>query len=446
MERGERDLRGADQEQLVALDLVDHLALAGEEARALERPLADQDRRHDGLEALRRGRGSTREAHERQLDHHEVADQIGEAGARDASAAFSISIQPVLRRRGRGGRGPRSRSSGRSPTSRRRDGVLVLSPSGASGSGGSAASGRARRGAPRPRRARPPCRLISPPSSRISAIGAVGVVALALGLGDRVGDGVLARRAPPRPRAAARGGARRASSSSSSASAAPRRASAARAGPGSSRIAFRSSDGRARRSRARLGGCRAESSRARRGVGVDLRAGVLGDEVGHGLGVVADDDVLRHDRAREPAVADREEGVLVVDRRAGRSWGPGCGGRGCRTPAPPRPSSVWQPEQRSAKSTAPSWSGRPRRPRFPRCRRRRATRPRRRERHEDGRGRTRAASYFRSDDGARPRPRTNSGARCSASPRRSPWSPRRATASPPGRPRTRSSRCRSIRR
>ena len=39
-------------------------------------------------------------------------------------------------------------------------------------------------------------------------------------------------------------------------------------------------------------------------------AGVRGDELGDRLGLGADDDVLRHDRAGEAAVLDRIEGVL----------------------------------------------------------------------------------------------------------------------------------------
>ena len=83
-------------------------------------------------------------------------------------------------------------------------------------------------------------------------------------------------------------------------------------------------------------------------------AGVLGDEPGHLLGLLADDDVLRHDRAGEAAVLDREERVLVglgalVEVRA-----PGCALPRLPVPWLPAASSVWQPEQWVAKSTAPS--------------------------------------------------------------------------------------------
>ena len=89
MQRGERDLRGADEEELVALDLVDHLALAGEEPGAVERPLADQDRRHDRLEALGAD-GLDREADQRQLDHDQVAEQVGEARARGRGGLLDL--------------------------------------------------------------------------------------------------------------------------------------------------------------------------------------------------------------------------------------------------------------------------------------------------------------------------------------------------------------------
>ena len=81
MQGGERDLRGADEEELVALDLVDHLALAGEEPGPVERALADQHRRDHRLEPLAADR-LDREADQRQLDHHQVAEQVGEARAR----------------------------------------------------------------------------------------------------------------------------------------------------------------------------------------------------------------------------------------------------------------------------------------------------------------------------------------------------------------------------
>src|SRR6478609_9605441 len=47
MQRRQRDLRRADEEELVARDLVDHLPLAGEEPRPEERSLAYEDRGDD---------------------------------------------------------------------------------------------------------------------------------------------------------------------------------------------------------------------------------------------------------------------------------------------------------------------------------------------------------------------------------------------------------------
>ena len=59
------------------------------------------------------------------------------------------------------------------------------------------------------------------------------------------------------------------------------------------------------------GGCLAAYSSGRCGP-VDLAARVVRDEVGNGLGVLSDHDVLRHQRPREAAVADREQDI--VDR------------------------------------------------------------------------------------------------------------------------------------
>ena len=342
---GERDLRGPDQEQLVARDLVDHLALAGEEPGALERLLAHEHGRDDGLEALL-GQQPERVADERHLDHHQVAHQVGEAGARGARRALDVD-QPVL--------GAELDVVADLEVEARaladlaqRHGVLVGLAVGGAGLGQVGER------------------------QRELVAGALDLAELgleALDLGRelahlrrsprrRRGPRAWPRRSPPRPCSAApappstsgSSSRRRSSSrsSSSSSSAAPRRASAALTAPGSSRMRLRSSEAgpAAPVDYAAVGGRR---QRRRR-----LRAGVLVEEPRHRLGVVADDDVLGHDRAREAAVADREERVLVVRPGAGRSWGPGCAACCCRTPACRRPSSVWQPEQRSAKSTAPS--------------------------------------------------------------------------------------------
>src|SRR4051794_2697653 len=96
----------------------------------------------------------------------------------------------------------------------------------------------------------------------------------------------------------------------------PRRASAARTPSGSRRICRRSSTGglaallRDGRLRAGLG---AGAALRRRGRLVLAAAGVLGQERGDVLCLAPDDDVLRHDRAGEAAVADRvEDGVDVL--------------------------------------------------------------------------------------------------------------------------------------
>src|SRR5262249_42636285 len=76
-ERGDRNLRGADEEELVALDLVDHLALRGEEAGPEQSRFAHQDRGDDRDEAL--GPGPLHgEPDQSELDEDEVAEQVGE--------------------------------------------------------------------------------------------------------------------------------------------------------------------------------------------------------------------------------------------------------------------------------------------------------------------------------------------------------------------------------
>ena len=76
------DLGGADEEELVLGDLVDLVAVAGKEAGPVQRLLADQHRRHDRLVALGADQ-LQREADQGQLEQHQVALQVGEAGARE---------------------------------------------------------------------------------------------------------------------------------------------------------------------------------------------------------------------------------------------------------------------------------------------------------------------------------------------------------------------------
>ena len=80
MQPGQGDLGGADQEELVLGHLVDLVAIAGQEAGPDERLLADEDRRDDGLVPLGADQ-LDREADQGQLQQHQVALQVGEAGA-----------------------------------------------------------------------------------------------------------------------------------------------------------------------------------------------------------------------------------------------------------------------------------------------------------------------------------------------------------------------------
>ena len=77
---GEADLRGADQEEVVARHLVDLRAVGRQEARPEHRLLADEHRRDHRLEAVS-GELPQRILHERQLEEGEVALQVGESRA-----------------------------------------------------------------------------------------------------------------------------------------------------------------------------------------------------------------------------------------------------------------------------------------------------------------------------------------------------------------------------
>jgi hypothetical protein len=94
VQRGERDLRGPHQEELVPGDLIDHLSLIGEEPGAVEGLLADENRGHRRLEALAADQ-LHRESHQRELEHHQVAEQVGEARARGVRRR--LHLDPAVR-------------------------------------------------------------------------------------------------------------------------------------------------------------------------------------------------------------------------------------------------------------------------------------------------------------------------------------------------------------
>ena len=89
MQRGERDLGRADEVQVVLGQVVDLLLGVGQHARAVERLLAHEHRRDDRLEAVA-AQLLERPAHERELEEHEVAAQVGEARARQPRAALHV--------------------------------------------------------------------------------------------------------------------------------------------------------------------------------------------------------------------------------------------------------------------------------------------------------------------------------------------------------------------
>ena len=80
VQRGERDLGGADQVELIRGQAVDLLLGVGQEAGPEQRALAHQHRRDHRLEAVR-AQPLQDPAHERQLEQHEIAFQVGEARA-----------------------------------------------------------------------------------------------------------------------------------------------------------------------------------------------------------------------------------------------------------------------------------------------------------------------------------------------------------------------------
>ncbi len=206
VEGGERHLGGADQEEVIPLvRLVDHLALAREHPGPVERGLAHQHRWDDRLEALPPN-GVDREAHERELHQHQVAEEVGEPSARDLRGllhldpAVALAQLEVVARPGSrtpAVRRPRAASPHR-PRRRR----------GRRGAAGSAAWRPARRGPPRPRQARPP----GPwPAPRPRASRRSAARRLPLSASPRRSHPTRrsASRAGPRPAAAARGDARR---------------------------------------------------------------------------------------------------------------------------------------------------------------------------------------------------------------------------------------------
>ena len=89
MQRGKRDLGGAHQIQLVLSHAVDLLLGVGQEAGPEERPLAHEHGRDHGLEATP-AQLLEHPAHERQLEHHQIAFQVGKARARQARSAIHV--------------------------------------------------------------------------------------------------------------------------------------------------------------------------------------------------------------------------------------------------------------------------------------------------------------------------------------------------------------------
>ena len=226
--RRQRDLGGADQEQLGigVRDGVDLLARLGEEARADERLLAHEHGRHDRREAL------ADELVERVLRRsRRAAGRCRRAGRRSASprrrAPRSMSIIPPAR--SRWSRGSKSNSGfGRLDDRVHRRVLLAHAVGGATRAAGSAAPAWPSR---RSRRARAAPSSSAARRSRSSAAGRHlgGCVAPgALGLADRLRGGVALRAQLVDLASAGRAAARRARAPRRAGRPLPRRASAAR--------------------------------------------------------------------------------------------------------------------------------------------------------------------------------------------------------------------------
>ena len=117
MQRGERDLRGPGQVEVIVGEAVDLLLGVGQEAGPVERLLAHERGRDHGLEA-KRAQPLERPADERELEQDEVALEVGEARARRAAPP------PPCRSSGRPARGGRAPARSRLADAAH-DGVLV---------------------------------------------------------------------------------------------------------------------------------------------------------------------------------------------------------------------------------------------------------------------------------------------------------------------------------
>ncbi len=93
VQRRERHLRGADQEQLIVCEPVDLLLSVGQEPGPEQRAFAHEHRRDHSFEAAL-SELVERPRHERQLESHERAFQIRETGARHVRRALDLDHRP----------------------------------------------------------------------------------------------------------------------------------------------------------------------------------------------------------------------------------------------------------------------------------------------------------------------------------------------------------------
>ena len=108
VDRRQRHLAGAHEEEVVLLDLVDLVAIGREEPGLLHRLLPHEDGRHDRDEPFADERAG-HPLHERELEQHRFAHQVGEAGAAHHDGLLALHPAHRLAERGVVERGWRGR-------------------------------------------------------------------------------------------------------------------------------------------------------------------------------------------------------------------------------------------------------------------------------------------------------------------------------------------------
>ena len=229
VQRGERHLRGAGQEQLVLGHAVDLLLGVGQHAGAEQSLLAHQHRRHDRGEALPLQQVE-RPLDERELEPHQRALEVDEARAGHPRALLQAEVLAQQLHVAAAGRSRLALLAQH----------LVLGRGGRVGRGSAARPAR-RRAAPRPRAAPPRAPSPARRTALTSAIASVASAPVRCSSPMRLEASFLRRLSSSSSGSSARRRSSSSSASSSSATSKPRLRRPSRAGSGSSRISLRSS-------------------------------------------------------------------------------------------------------------------------------------------------------------------------------------------------------------